>query len=237
MSKSKKGAATVAVAVTAEVTGPEAFANGIDAGESIAGIGFMAADIAARVRVSIGAAYSSVAGMPSWRDLEAALEKAGVTKITKSDLVKGMAKKWDAMYAPGVAVKSDVNVARKRELVRIVGFNAFDFMHLSPQAKAALGKDNPPRAAAVKEFGTMLNKYASNNWSEVVKADNRAHNRSVNRGSNKKKSVADMIRKSTVENLAKRVADMVEDGYDVPAEVKAFAAYTVKAKLAVLPKK
>ena len=82
MSKSKKGTAPQAVAVTAEVTGPVAFANGIDAGESLAGIGFMAADIAARMRVTVGAAYSSVAGFPTWRDLEAALEKAGVSKVT-----------------------------------------------------------------------------------------------------------------------------------------------------------
>ena len=237
MSKSKKGTAPQAVAVTAEVTGPVAFANGIDAGESLAGIGFMAADIAARMRVTVGAAYSSVAGFPTWRDLEAALEKAGVSKVTKSDLAKGMAKKWDAMYLSGAAVKSDVDVERKRELVRIVGFNAFDFMHLSPQAKAALGKDNAPRAAAVKEFGTMLNKNASNTWGDLVRIDNRVHGRSVNRGADKKKSVADLIKKSTVEGLAKRVASLVEDGFEVPAEVKAFAAYTVKAKWAVLPKK
>jgi hypothetical protein len=237
MSKSKKGTAPIAVAVTAEVTGPVAFANGIDAGEHIASVGFLAADIAARLRVTFGRAYDPATGFPAYRDLDAALEKAKVNGITRIELFKGMCKKFDAKYgATATAIKGDVDVERKRELMRVVGFNAFDFAHLSPQGKAALGKGNDARAKAVTEMSTMLNKFASNCYGDIVRADNRLNDRTRD-GASKKKSVTEQVKSARVADLPAKVAKLVKDGHTVSAEIKNLAALIVRLKLATIKAK
>lgn len=245
MSKSKKGAApsmpqapatggfnTLGAAIAEALHKP--FANGIDAGEALATAQASMLLVAGRMRATIGAAYSETTGFPKWAGLDTALSEAGAA-IAKIDIRKGLAKKFDAMYlAPNAPATA--KTAKTQALSKAVGYSAFDFECLTPQAKAALGKDNPAKAEAVQDFSDMLNKNYSAAWGGMVTADNRDNGRATRSGRDKPVNVIDKVKNAKVTDLPNVIATLVEAGIEVAEDFKRLAALIVRLKLATIKK-
>lgn len=214
------------------------FPNGIEAGAAIAACHDSYLAVADRMRATIGAAYNAATGFPQWAKLDAALTEAGVN-FPRLEVQKGFAMKFDSMYGTGgkAATAPDAaKVERTQRLSKAVGYSAFDFRCLTPQAKAALGKDNPVRAEAVQDFSDMLNKFDSACYGGMVAADNKANGRMTRKGTDESKPIADRVKACKLGDVPALIGKLVEEGFDVPDAIRQLAAAIVKLKLANVKK-
>lgn len=232
MSKSNKGATPSKSQAPETGIIVKAFPSGIEAGMALGAAAEAYLQVAHRMRVTIGAAYNKATGFPQWGRLESALTEAGA-KVAKSDIAKGLASKFDAMYLAAAPTSTDkAKVEKTAALFKAVGYSAFDFTCLTPQAKAALGKGNDAKAKAVQDCSDMLNKFSSAAWAGMMSADNKYHGRVTRKGSDDRKPVADIIKGCKLGDVPARVGKLVTDGVDVPEAYRQLAALIVKLKLA-----
>ena len=231
MSKSKKrGFNTVGVAIADALNKP--YASGIEAGDALGAATESMLQVSQRMAVTIGAAYNKSEGFPQWGRLESALTETGA-KVTKVDIGRGMAKRFDAMYLAANPTSTDkAKVEKTKALFGAINYTAAEFAALTPQAKAALGKGNPAKAEKVQECSDMLNKYCSAAWSSMVAADNRYHGRTSRQGRDEHKSVHDIVKGCKLGDVPARVGKLVADGIDVDDSIRQLAALIVKLKLA-----
>lgn len=235
MSKSNKGA-NPSKSQAPEMGIIKAFTSGLEAGEALGTASGAMLDVAHRMRLTIGSAYDKAAGFPQWGGLDSVLTEAEC-KVSKAMLQQGLAKKFDSMYLAKVPTSPDrAKAAKTKALFDAVGYSAFDFRCLTPQAKAALGKDNPKKAETVQAASDMLNKFDSAAWQQMRLADNKYHGRVTRRGRDEVKSVLDIVKGCKVGDVPAKIASLVEDGIEVPQALREFAAWIVKANLANIKK-
>lgn len=214
----------------------KAFPSGLEAGAALGAASGAMLEVAQRMRLTIGSAYNKADGFPQWGGLESALTSAG-SRVSRADIACGLATKFDAMYLAAVPTSPDkAKVAKTKALFSAVGYSGHDFQRLTPQAKAALGKDNPKKGEAVQKASDMLNKFYSAAWQQMRMADNKDIGRKADRGRNEAKSVAAIIKGCKVGDVPNRVAKLVEDGVEVDEALKQFAAWIVKHGLANITK-
>lgn len=201
-----------------------AFNSAFHAGSELMKAAHSAQDIALRLRPMMGKAYDPENGFPKWGGLQKALQNAGVTAVTKAELIRGMVSVMDARYctggspnpaaAKGAALAAWVSgpALEYRALLSKVGVASLAAFVALPARRERSIAEKEASAILSKKIGDAL----SAAWGNLRHADDRINGRRRERAASAGKTIQQRVGASAVARLPELRDRLIEEDVVIP---------------------